>query len=136
MPYTQNVVLRMGWFAALVLAALAVLPLTLSGAATSAPVLASTAQAGSPPVLLGTADSFAVLAGSTITNVGPTVINGNVGLHPGTAVVGFPPGTLNGAEHVSDAVADGRSLRCRPPTSVGELSRPASTGACRSPRSG
>ena len=64
------------------------------------------AQAGSPPVLLGTADSFAVLAGSTITNVGPSVINGDLGLHPSTAVVGFPPGTLNGAEHVE---------RCRRP---------------------
>jgi len=105
MPYTQTGVLRMGWFAGLVLATLAVLPLTLSDAATSAPVLASTAQAGSPPVLLGTADSFAVLAGTTITNIGPTVINGNLGLHPSTAVVGFPPGSVNGAEHVSDAVA-------------------------------
>ena len=33
------------------------------------------------------------------------MINGDLGLHPGTAVVGFPPGTVNGAEHVSDAVA-------------------------------
>jgi uncharacterized protein YkwD len=95
MPHTPTVVLRTGWFAGLVLAAVALLPLTLSGAAT----------AGPPPVLLGAADSFAVLAGSTITNTGSTVIDGDLGLHPGTAVAGFPPGTVDGAEHKSDAVA-------------------------------
>lgn len=34
------------------------------------------------------------------------MINGDLGLHPGSAVVGFSPGTVNGAEHVSDAVAE------------------------------
>ncbi len=53
---------------------------------------------------LGTATSFAVLAGSTITNTGPTVIHGAVGLHPGTAVTGFPPGTAT-STHKTDAVA-------------------------------
>ena len=33
------------------------------------------------------------------------MINGDLGLHPGSAVTGFPPGTVNGAQHVSDAVA-------------------------------
>ena len=69
-------------------------------------VLASTAQAGPPPVLLATADGFAVLAGSTITNTGNSVISGDVGLHPGTAVIGFPPGVVNGSMHVTDAVAE------------------------------
>ena len=63
------------------------------------------AAPGPAPVLLGTADGFAVLAGSTITNTGTSVITGDLGLHPGTAVTGFPPGTVNGAQHVTDAVA-------------------------------
>ena len=55
-----------------------------------------------PPVGLGTADSFAVLAGSTVTNTGPSTINGDLGLHPGTAVTGFPPGTVNGTTQAAD----------------------------------
>jgi hypothetical protein len=46
-------------------------------------------------VNLGTANNFAVLAGSTITSTGASVINGgNVGLSPGTAITGFPPATI------------------------------------------
>ena len=68
-------------------------------------MLASNAQAAVPSVPMGTADPFAILAGSTITNTGNSVINGELGLHPGTAVTGFPPGTVTGAQHISDAVA-------------------------------
>jgi hypothetical protein len=45
---------------------------------------------------LGTAGCFGVLAGSTVTNTGYSVIPGNVGVWPGTAVVGFPPGIAGG----------------------------------------
>ena len=81
-----------------VLAVLALLGLTLPHAGASA-------QAGPSPVPLGAADGFAVLAGGAITNVGPTVINGELGVHPGAVVGGFPPGTVNGARHVRDADA-------------------------------
>jgi len=66
------------------------------------------AEATHPTVGLGTADSFAVLGGPTVTNTGPTVVNGNLGVSPGNAVVGFtgpPNGTVNGTTHAGDAVA-------------------------------
>lgn len=64
------------------------------------------AGAAEAPVGLGTVGSFAVLGGSTVTNTGPSVISGDVGVSPGTEVTGFPPGTVNsGTMHVTDAVA-------------------------------
>src|SRR5450631_2728885 len=54
---------------------------------------------------LGTALNFTVLAGSTVTNTGPSVITGNLGLDTGSSVPGFPPGNVTGTKHVSDAVA-------------------------------
>src|SRR5579864_2270735 len=56
---------------------------------------------------LGTADSFAVLAGSTVTNtITPTTVHGNVGVWGGSAITGFPPGIVTGGTtHAADAVA-------------------------------
>jgi hypothetical protein len=67
-------------------------------------VPAAHATATTPP--LGTAANFAAVAATTITNTGPTVVTGDLGVFPGTAVTGFPPGTVNGAIHAGDAVAD------------------------------
>jgi hypothetical protein len=57
------------------------------------------------PVALGAAGNFVVLAGSTVTNTGPTSVTGDLGVSPGTAVTGFPPGTLVGAQHAGDLTA-------------------------------
>jgi hypothetical protein len=66
-------------------------------------VLAGAAVAAQPPVGLGTADSFAVLAGQTVTNVGPLAITGDVGVAPGSAVAGLV--AVSGTIHAADAVS-------------------------------
>jgi hypothetical protein len=62
-----------------------------------------TAVAATDPGL-GAAGNFAVLAGTTVTNTGPSWITGELGVAPGSAVTGFPPGT-SGVQHKGDSNA-------------------------------
>jgi hypothetical protein len=54
------------------------------------------ATASELPVALGTADTYAVLAGQTATSTGQSILLGNLGVSPGSAVTGFPPGVVLG----------------------------------------
>src|ERR1700730_14563091 len=74
------------------------------------PISSSHAQAPA----LGTVANFAVLGASTVTNTGTSILSGtaanpgNLGVSPGTAITGFPPGILTGPGatiHLNDAVA-------------------------------
>lgn len=67
-------------------------------------VLARSAGAAATAVPLGTADSFAVLAGAGITNTGPSTVNGDIGTFPTTTITGTATLTVNGANHGGDAV--------------------------------
>jgi len=77
---------------------------------------------------LGTADSFAVLGGTTVTNTGPSIVNGDLGVSPGSAVMGFPPGSVvGGTIHAADAVACRPRMMSRPPTTCSPDSPPTRT---------
>src|SRR5579872_176640 len=76
------------------------------GLVVSLAVLLSGPPAALASTLLLTAQSFAVLGASTVTNTGSSTISGNLGVYGGSAVTGFPPGTVSqGIIHATDAVA-------------------------------
>ena len=67
---------------------------------------------GQPGIDLGLASPFAILAFNTVTNVDNpgTIVTGDLGISPGGALVGFPPGVVVGTLHVGDAVASDAQL--------------------------
>jgi len=74
--------------------------------ATAITILSISPGKAAPPTL-GAAESFAALGGSTVTNGGPSIITGNIGVSPGTAITGFPPGIVVApyAIHAGDGLA-------------------------------
>src|SRR5580658_6763511 len=72
------------------------------GSAVALFLMVANATAQAP---LGTASTFGVLGASTVTNTGPTAVNRDVGVSPGTAITGFPPGTVTGTIDAGDALA-------------------------------
>jgi hypothetical protein len=67
-----------------------------------------TVIASPPPssINLGTASTYGILAGSTVTCAGaPGTVNADVGVSPGSAITGFPPCTISGSTHLADAPA-------------------------------
>jgi type VI secretion system secreted protein VgrG len=58
-----------------------------------------------PTVPLSSSANYSVLAGSTVTNTGNSVLNRGLGLHPGTSITGFPPGLVQGTVDATNAVA-------------------------------
>ena len=77
--------------------------------ATCAFFLMSPDGAAQTQVSLGTTTGYAIMAGSTITNTGPSVVTGDVGLSPGTVVSGFPPGTVVGVIRTAGAAAQAQT---------------------------
>lgn len=80
------------------------IPLVLASTALFVAAWPASVFAATAPQL-GTAQNFTVLAGSTITNTGATVVTGELGLSPGTSVTGFPPGVVTGTRHITDGAA-------------------------------
>ena len=80
------------------------LPFVLSTLA--AALMCGPSPASAAVVSLGAASSFAVLAGSSVTNTGNSVVNGNLGVWPGTAITGFPPGIYAGPGPAGTAQGD------------------------------
>jgi hypothetical protein len=78
----------------------------LAVAAAGLTCLAAPSLGSASPVDLGTVKPFVALAGATATNTGPSVLNGSLGVFPGSALVGFGlPAVVNGATHATDGVA-------------------------------
>ncbi len=71
-------------------------------------VVSATPSAGSLNLIdsiMGVSSAYEMVAYSTITNTGNSVVTGNVGISPGTALTGFPPGTISGSTNLNNASA-------------------------------
>jgi hypothetical protein len=76
----------------------------------SNPVVIPVQTVAQGSIALAGTSGLAVLAGSAITSTGATNITGNLALSPGSSVGGFPPGILNGEQHINDVVSNQAKL--------------------------
>lgn len=109
--------------------------LTGLGLVASLAVMATTSASAATvidgPINLGTAATYGVLGASEVTNTGPTVINGDLGLSPGTSITGFgaaPDGVVNGTVHQTDAAATQAQQDTTTAYNVAASLTPAQTG--------
>ncbi|MEA2686042.1 MAG: hypothetical protein QOE93_1237, partial [Actinomycetota bacterium] len=88
--------------ASLLVAVMAAAIIVSGGSAAQAAIVAT--------VPMGTAGAYVVLGAETVTNTGPSTLYGNLGVSPGTAITGFPPGLVfppGDAPHAADSEAAG-----------------------------
>lgn len=74
------------------------------------PAIIPVQTTGQSSVALGGTATLAVLAGASITNTGATNITGDIGLSPGSSIGGFPPGILNGSQHINNNTSNQAKL--------------------------
>lgn len=89
-------------------ATLATFPSTVRACSGSICGFATVIVANVPPVgipILGTAATYGILAGSTVTCVTGGTINANVGVSPGSTATGFPPCTITGRTDLANPAA-------------------------------
>ena len=89
----------------------------------------ATTSAAGPTIRPGTTTSYGVLAGTTITNTGPTTISGSaggdIGLFPGTSFTGSTTVTISGVQHIGDAAAN--TAQTDLVTAFNDISAPTAT---------
>ncbi|MGD0003419.1 MAG: ice-binding family protein [Anaerolineaceae bacterium] len=102
-----------------------ILAMLLSLAGLSFNVSAQPLAATSPT--LGAAASYSVLAHTTVTNTGPTTMPGDLGVSPGSAVTGFPPGHVGPPGHIHKADGSAHNAQIANTAAFGYLDQGCTT---------